>query len=144
MLNHASRTRLPVGRVLVPAGVLSRRFLNSPAMIWIIPDPSLPSPMWSAECGMRNCTARSFASRRSPGDSAFPTPHSALSPFRDSLGAGCQSRHPCLEGAPPLPLVQLQAKRHVKRLAQPVFRDLIGPLEPDRREDPRAVVEREA
>src|SRR5438552_18864173 len=121
MLNHASRTRFPVGRVLVPAGVFKRRFLNSPAMIWIIPDPSPPTPMRNGECGMRNNTVRSYASRRSPGNSAFRTPHSAFSSFRVSLAAGCQRGHPRLEGEPTLPLVQLQPEGHVERLAQPAL-----------------------
>src|SRR2546429_3191239 len=33
MLNHASRTRSPVGRTVRPLGTLSRRPLNSPAMM---------------------------------------------------------------------------------------------------------------
>src|SRR5437773_274109 len=84
MLNHASRTRFPVGRVLVPAGVFRRRFLNSPPMIWIIPEPSPASPMRNAECGTRNGRGRSFASRRAPRSSAFRPPHSALSSLRTS------------------------------------------------------------
>src|SRR5437773_2925601 len=141
MLNHASRTRFPVGRVLVPAGVLRRRFLNSPPMIWIIPEPSPASPMRNAERGTRNGRGSSFASRRAPRSSAFRTPHSALSSLRTSPTRR-EGREARLQRVPSLPLVQLQAKRHVERLAQPVLRNLIGPLEADRRQDPRAVVER--
>src|SRR5438309_4352827 len=108
MLNHASRTRFPVGRVLVPAGVLSRRFLNSPAMIWIIPGPSPSAP--NAEVRTRN--AEQLVELRAA------VPRSEFRVLRScARRKGCQPR---LEGAASLPLVQLQTKRHVARLRQPI------------------------
>src|SRR5256885_788403 len=105
-------------------------------------------PEGAAHCPRRRRPAQLIpspprvASRPSRERPASRTPLPALSCPRPSppRRGGCQPR---LEIMPPLPLVQLQAERHVERLAQPVLRDLIGPLEADRRQDPRAVVERE-
>src|SRR6266566_5049812 len=99
MLNHASRTRSAVGRILSVAGVLRRRPLNSPAMMRTMPPPS------------------SFRRR--------------------------QRRHPRLQRGPPLPLVALQPERHIERPGEPGVWDGVRPLEPDRLEHARPVVQEE-
>src|SRR6266700_3468854 len=53
-------------------------------------------------------------------------------------------RHPRLQRRAPLPLVALQPERHVQPLREPMSGDRVGPLERDRREDPRRVVQSEA
>src|SRR5213594_1568497 len=131
MENHASRTRSPVGRTASPAGVFKRRPLNSPAIIRTIPCPPPPLPVRSAECGMSKRASRG----QRPSNSI---PHSALSSTRR------HRRHPRLQRRPPLPLVALQPEGDVQPLREPMVGDRVGPLERDRGEHPRRVVQGEA
>src|SRR5207249_8886550 len=137
MENHASRTRSPVGRTASPAGVFKRRPLNSPAMMRTIPTPA-PPRMRNSECGMRNVTLTVVQRANPQGNSAFHIPHSALSRARR------HRRHPRLQRRPPLPLVALQAEGDVQPLREPMVGDRVGPLERDRGEHPRRVVQGEA
>src|SRR2546423_6628677 len=55
-----------------------------------------------------------------------------------------QTRNPGLDRHATLPVVPLEPKRHVERLAEPVFRHGVGPAEADGGQHAGAVVEREA
>src|SRR5947208_13421331 len=134
MENQASRTRPPLGRTAAPAGGFKRRPLNSPAMMRIIP-PLPPPRVRNAECGMRNVEASLSRRATFQFNSALRIPHSALSSTRRHR---C---HPCLECRASLPLVALQAERDVQPLREPVIGDRVGPLEGDRGEDARRVVQ---
>src|SRR5438105_5702073 len=137
MENHASRTRSAVGRTLSVAGVLSRRPLNSPAIIRTMPAPA-PPRMRNSECGMRNVKVSVVQRANFQGNSTFHIPHSALS------NTGRHRRDPRLQRRPPLPLVALQPERHVQPLGEPLVRNRVGPLERDGRQRARLVVQREA
>src|SRR2546423_14277264 len=54
-----------------------------------------------------------------------------------------KTRHSGLNRRPPLPVVPFQPKGDVEWVRQPVLRHAIGPAKADRREQTRAVVERE-
>src|SRR2546425_536043 len=54
-----------------------------------------------------------------------------------------KTRHPGLNGRPPLPVIPLQPKSDVEWVREPVLRHLVSPAEADRRKQTRAVVERE-
>src|SRR5256884_1231167 len=135
--NHASRTRSAVGRTLSVAGVWSRRPLNSPAMMRIMPDPSPLRQIGvrSADCGI--------STQASPRERPLiETPHSALRIPHSNTGR--HRRDPRLQGRPPVPLVALQPERHVQPLAEPLIGNRVGPLERDGRQRARLVVQREA
>src|SRR6266480_1095986 len=55
-----------------------------------------------------------------------------------------KTRHSRLNRRPPLPVVPFQPKGDVEWVREPVLRHRVGPAKADRRQQARAVVEREA